>query len=171
MSDQGDVSISNSHQQEDSENTRAEYAAISNYFNTIVTFRFTTLGLFIAAVGFILGGEITREKALIVLVIDVALYVIELRNRTLYDNLSARAMQIERTYWGYMGKRAYEPFYSRMMKSRPKDDEEAGDPPPLDYPRWHNGRVVLEIAVSHSGGLDLLYGAIAILALVKLLSG
>src|SRR4030095_15276633 len=84
------------------ENLRAEYSALSAYFNTVVTFRFTTLGFYLAAVALICSGETpSRSKAFVLLVITVSLYLVELRNRTLYKNVSDRAMQIEREYWGY----------------------------------------------------------------------
>ena len=99
---QGDAANVGTKPDQDPENLRAEYSALSAYFNTVVTFRFTTLGFYLAAVALICGGEApSRSRAFVLLVITVSLYLVELRNRTLYKNLSDRAMQIEREGWGY----------------------------------------------------------------------
>ncbi len=151
----------------DPQDVRVEYSALSSYFSTVVQFRFTTLGFFIAAIGFILSGDITKSKALLLLFITLALYMIELRNRTLYNNLSDRAMQIERHCWGYKGSKAYDPFYSHMMKVRPTDDPDAPEPPELDYPTISNRSEIIPIRVSHGRGLDILYAAVAIFAILQ----
>ena len=49
------------------DDVRAEYSALSSYFNTVVSFRFTTLGLYLAAVGFIVSGTVSKEKAALLL--------------------------------------------------------------------------------------------------------
>lgn len=73
-------------------------------------------------------------------------------------------MQIERTYWGYRGSRAYEPFFScgnrHLPFMRPKDDPEAGSPPEFGYTRILFWRV--KFPITHTVALDLLYwGVIA----------
>jgi hypothetical protein len=147
---------------------RTEYSAIASYFNTVVQFRFTTLGFFIAAVGFILSGEITKSKAALLLVIAIAMYIIELRNRTLYNNLSDRAIDIERIHWGHSGPSAYRAFFSHMMKTPPANDPQAPPQPGLDYPTIWNRTETIRVPVSHGLGLDLLYSAVALFAIVQL---
>lgn len=88
------------------EDVRAEYTALSSYATTVVTFRFTLLGFYLAATGLIIGGVLSKEKAALLLGLSVALWFMELRNRSLLANLAERGMQIEREHWGYRGKRA-----------------------------------------------------------------
>lgn len=47
----------------DPADVRTEYAALSSYHNVVVTFRFTLLGFYLAASGFIVSGTPTRAKA------------------------------------------------------------------------------------------------------------
>ena len=154
---------------DDQENLRTEYQSLSQFFNTVVTFRFTVLGFFLAALALLLSTGLTPTKGIAILLIDTALWLVELRNRTLYDNLSARGMQIERENWGYSGARAYHPFFSHLYKSRPLEDPAAGPRPDLDYPRFFNGRVVIPIAVSHGCALDFLYLGVGLLTALYLL--
>jgi hypothetical protein len=44
--EQGDAANVGTKRDQDPENLRAEYSALSAYFNTVVTFRFTTLGFY-----------------------------------------------------------------------------------------------------------------------------
>ena len=150
------------------EDVRAEYTALSSYATTVVTFRFTLLGFYLAATGLIIGGVLSKEKAALLLGLSVALWFMELRNRSLLANLAERGMQIEREHWGYRGKRAYEPFFSHQNKARPKDDLEAGAPPPPDYPRvW---KWTVKIPISHTQAFDLTYLIVSLYAVVQLLS-
>lgn len=150
------------------EDVRAEYAALCSYHNAIVGFRFTLLGFFVATVGFMLGGDFTPDKAFLLLALTVAMYVIELRNRVLYFEMTKRAMQIEREHWGYKGQAAYEPLFCYMAKVKPDadTDAEAPEPPPYNHPQvW--GRKLPWLA-SHSKGLDILYCAVAVYALAHI---
>ncbi len=98
---------------------RAEYAALSGYFTNVVTFRFMTLGFFLAAVGLIVQeGKISREEASLLLLLAIGLWIVELRNRSLYRCIEDRGMQIERECWGYNNEIAYDPFYCCMTKRR-----------------------------------------------------
>jgi hypothetical protein len=170
MSDETQEDQNNNSPNADKSYLQTEYSALSSYFNTVVTFRFTTLGFFLAALALIVASEVTRGKAILLMVITIALWLIELRNRTLYDNLGERGMQIERTYWEYKGKHAYEPFFSHMFKKKPVDDKNAEEPPPLDHPKWLNGRIEIPFAPSHGLGLDLLYFAVVVYAYISFLT-
>ncbi len=147
------------------EDVRTEYTALSSYFNTVITFRFTTLSLYLAAIGFIVSGTLSKEKSALLIGMSVALWLLELRNRSLFNNLAERGSQIEREYWGYKGQKAYEPFYSHMMKVRPPKDRDpnAPDPPPLDYPTLWSWEV--RIAISHTKAFDFLYLVVILFAL------
>jgi hypothetical protein len=152
----------------DPEDVRAEYSALTSFFNTVITFRFTTLSLYLAAVGFIVSGALSKEKAALLLGMSVALWLLELRNRSLFYNLTERGIQIEREHWGYKGPKAYEPFYSHMMKIRParEKDPEAPEPPPLDYPIVWSWKV--KLAISHTKAFDLVYLFVILFALYSL---
>ncbi len=141
-------------QNPDQDNLRTEYTSISQFFNTVVTFRFTTLSLYLAAVGFIFSGSLSDEKYILLIGISVPLWLIELRNRSLYKELAGRGMQIEREYWGYKGPRAYESFYSRIMRIKPQDSEAPDPPPPANTVLWNRE---IRINVSHTKAFDLLY--------------
>lgn len=84
----------------DPENLRAEYAALIEFHNSIVTHRFTLLGFFLATVGLIAKSSTGPLEACLILVLTFALYTIERRNRVLYEVMSKRAMEIEQNYWG-----------------------------------------------------------------------
>ena len=144
--------------QTDADNLRAEYSALSGYFNTVVTFRFTTLGFYLAAVALICGGETpSKSKAFVLFVISVSLYLVELRNRTLYKNLSDRGIQIECECWGYNGGKSYEPFFSHMMRPEPSPTKNLSKDsmPPPDYPKVFG--IALPFEVTHSFALDILF--------------
>lgn len=148
------------------ENLRTEYSALTSYGNMVVSFRFTLVGFYLAAIGLIATGCPSKEKAILLVWLSIVLWFLELRNRGLLFNLSERGVQIERTYWGYRGPRAYEPFISHQNKVKPKDDPKAGDPPDPDPTRilfWQ-----LKIPVSHIVALDLLYLGIIVYAVVQL---
>ena len=150
----------------DPEDVRTEYAALSSYATTVVRFRFTLLGFYLAAVGLIVASSLSKEKAALLLGLTVVLWLLELRNRSLLNNLAQRGMQIEREYWGYRGRRAYDPFFSHQNKVKPTDDPEAGEPPLPDYPKVWNWQV--KITVSHTQALDLTYLLVALYAVVHL---
>ena len=157
---------------QDPENLRAEYSALSAYFNTVVTFRFTTLGFYLAAVALICGSQTpSRSKAFVLFVITVSLYLVELRNRTLYKNLSDRGMQIERESWGYKGAKSYEPFFSHMMRAAPSPTNDLNKDwmPPPDYPKVLHFRLPFE--VTHSIALNILFWSIGGYAIFLLLRG
>jgi len=92
---------------------RTEYSALSNYHNRVITFRFTTVAFFIAAVAFILRiDKLDFEHYLLLLLISLGIWIIELRNRAIFDNLLRRGRKIEE-YWGSIN-RGDLPFYSHM---------------------------------------------------------
>jgi hypothetical protein len=151
------------------ENIRTEYTALNSYGSLVVSFRFTLVGFFVAAVGLIAAVDFTKEKAALLLWLSIVLWLLELRNRSLLSNLSERSMQIERQYWGYRGLRAYDPFVSHQNKLKPDDDPDAGDPPGPDSTKILFWRVRLKI-ISHTIALDLLYLGVIGYTIYKLFS-
>jgi hypothetical protein len=80
-----------------SEGLRAEYTALAAFLGTANTFRFTVLGLFLAAAGLMLSDP-TDVKASLLLAVSLALWLAELRTRSLISHVLRRGSDIER-YW------------------------------------------------------------------------
>jgi len=146
---------------------RAEYAALSAYFGTVINFRFTTLGFFLAAVGLIVSADApSRAHALLLLLVALGAWIVEMRNRSIFRELADRGIEIEREVWGYQGKDAYKPFYSRMLKTEPSGSSPAVKPPisktKLFF--WEFGAKHL----SHTLGIDLIFLAVHAFAIWQL---
>ncbi|MFH1891863.1 MAG: hypothetical protein ABIK83_04185 [Candidatus Zixiibacteriota bacterium] len=155
--------------QHDPLDVRTEYTALTSFHTSVVTYRFTLLGFFIASVGIMAGGKISLDKAFLLLGVTVAMYIIELRNRVLYYELTQRAMQIERQNWGYKGDEAYKPFFCYLAKVKPSsaDDPEAKEPPQFNHPKVWDW--VVHLPASHTKGLDVLYAVIAIYSIAHII--
>jgi hypothetical protein len=62
--------------------------ALSAYFGTVTTFRFTTASFFLAAVALVLRIEdLERHHYLLLLMLSLGAWIVELRNRSLSRNL------------------------------------------------------------------------------------
>jgi hypothetical protein len=81
------------------ENVREEYKALISYHNTVVTYRFTLLGFFAAAIAFIAKQGLDLGQSILILVLTIALYIVERRNRFLYLQMGKRALEIEMNHW------------------------------------------------------------------------
>ena len=151
---------------------QTEYEAICANLNQLASFRFTLIGFYVAAMGLMSSASPGREKFILMLWISVCFWILELRNRGLHTNMSDRGMQIERNYWGYRGKRAYEPFISRWRKEKPANDPEADEPSELskDSVKLFVWKAKLPGFVSHSLGLDLLFSGAIVYSVVRLLT-
>ena len=146
---------------------RAEYAALSAYFGTVINFRFTTLGFFLAAVGLIVSADVpTRAHALLLLLVASGAWIIELRNRSIFRELADRGIEIERQVWGYQGADAYKPFYSRMLKTKPSDGTTEAKPPASKTKLlfWEFSAKHL----SHTLGIDLIFLGVVAFAIWQL---
>jgi hypothetical protein len=154
------------------DNVRTEYEAICANLNQLASFRFTLIGFYVAAMGFMSSASAGRDKFILMLWIIICFWILELRNRGLHTNMSDRGMQIERDHWGYRGKRAYEPFISHWRKEKPVDDPEADEPSELnkDSVKLFVWEARLPSLVSHSLGLDLLFSGAIIYSVVRLLA-
>ena len=62
-------------------------------------FRFTIPAFYLAAVGLLLREGMDIVKAVVLLIITLAVWTIELRNRQLIEILRARGEKIETGYW------------------------------------------------------------------------
>jgi len=78
---------------------------------------------------------------------------------------------MERDYWGYRGKKAYEPFISHWRKEKPANDSEADETSKLDrdFVKPFVWRAKLPSFASHSLGLDLLFLGVIVYSVVRLL--
>jgi hypothetical protein len=156
---------------------RTEYAALASNFNYILTFRFTLLGLFLAALGLLIGP--TRnppaELYMLVFLITCAVYIIELRTRTLYQSLRERGAQIEYVHWGQSKEATLNGFFGRQLTHladfHAKDGPDAVKIQPPRYPSilsWNfplSGKIL-----NHSFGLDLIYLGVLVYCLPAVLA-
>jgi hypothetical protein len=136
------------------ENLRAKYNTLQAYINSVVTFRFTTLGFYLAAVALILGLKPSFEKYLILVLITIPLYILELRNRFLKNDLGAQAEQIENK-WGYVLDN------KSLIKPKPTYI--------FFIPIPYNKDDYTKCGITHTFALDLLYGLIFFYALIHIL--
>lgn len=76
------------------------YNSLLAYINSVVTFRFTSLGFFLAIMALILSGTPSFGKYILLNLFTIALYIIELRNRFLKNELDVETKQIVKK-WHY----------------------------------------------------------------------
>jgi hypothetical protein len=170
MKEENESQLPKIHLPRNPDNLRAKYNALSAYINAVVTFRFTTLGFFLAAVALILGVKPSCEKYLILFLITLSLYIIELRNRFLKNELELPAMQIEQ-HWGYFenGKKNIQLkpttiFFIVINRKYiiPEDDK--------DKFNKHLGIIFQKPRfITHSIALDILYISILLYAFIKMI--
>lgn len=156
----------------DEKNIRTEYNAICANLNQLASFRFTLVGFYVAAMGLIAAANPGKDRFILMLWISLCFWILELRNRGLHTNMSDRGMQIEREYWGYTGKKAYEPFISHWRKEKPINDPEAIEPSELhkESVKLFFWKTKLPDFVTHSLGLDLLFLGVICYSVVRLLT-
>lgn len=135
----------------DDTHLQTEYTALVSYSNQVVSFRFGVLSFFLIAIGFSLGHRTPSTGCLLVL-LATGLWILELRNRALLATLAERGRTIEER-WGENG------LFSVQAHGRPR--------PPV--PILTGGRLVLPLPVSHTLGLDIIYGGVIVWALVLLI--
>jgi hypothetical protein len=100
------------------EDLRVEYVALSHYYSTLIGFRLTLLGFYLAAIALILSNTwpISFPRVVLALLLTISLYLFELRTRTLFHHLAKRGMEIEQHNWKYK-QRSVRPFFSRQFPS------------------------------------------------------
>ena len=164
---------------------RAEHRACVDYHTALVNSRFTVIGFYIAALGF-LGGSVFKEDiewsakatvSFIAVWITFCIWIIELRTRALFTNIVHRGIEIEREYWklGPMSG-----FFSRQHKlpadievNITQNSKHRMNDPDQPFLGWSKNPLSKKLSryVSHSMGLDLLFsGLLVFWILVTLLS-
>jgi len=142
------------------ENLRAEYAALSSYFNTLVGFRITLLGFFLASIALIISGpaRIPVVVSLLAILLTFSMYLFELRTRILYDHLAKRGIEIEQREWGFAEEDSL-PFFSRQLPRHLGPYGKSGNEGYYASPvKILFGLVTIRSRhISHSNALDLLY--------------
>lgn len=98
---------------------RTEYVALSQYFGTVIIFRFTTVSFFIAAVALVLG--LTKPEThhyLLLLALSLGIWIVELRNRALSDGVVLMlGAAIIVAFAIYSGDRAHSARYAGLRCS------------------------------------------------------
>ncbi len=150
------------------EDLRVEYSALSNYYSTLIGFRLTLLGFYLAAVALLLSNTwpFPFPTVVLALLLTSSLYLFELRTRTLFHHLAKRGIEIEQVNWNYK-QHDVRPFFSRQF--------------PL-YLKRHGiierdystrlkilGLIPVNVSVTHSLALDLMYIGLFIFLLISLL--
>ena len=77
-----------------------EYQAISGYFIKIIDFRFIVFGFYITAIGLLFSGAIESYKLVVIIILTVFIWLLEIRNRALANNLIERGIKIEENIYG-----------------------------------------------------------------------
>lgn len=75
-----------------------EYFVASEHYKQAVTYRFTSLGLMLAGVTFLLGKDTQPLSGLIGVLILVPIWIIELRNRVIILTIAKRMIEIEKSW-------------------------------------------------------------------------
>jgi hypothetical protein len=150
---------------------RTEYTALADYQRSVDTFRFTTLGFYLAAVGLVAGNADNRAGGALLFGITIALALLEVRNRSLLRTINIRGLQIERELWGRTGARAYEGFFSGRHRIPPDPflDPDAPQLPPPDESRMF-GRTITQY-VGYTTGFDLLFLVVGAYSLYVFIRG
>lgn len=133
-------------------NLRTEYTELSRYFVEVVKFRFTVLGLFTAGqVAAFISGH-SRLVFFVALVITAGFWIVEIRTRILYYQIGCRGRDIEKL-WGY-AEHPPEGYFISMFALAA---EQRGN---INF----FGRIFdlggnYRGLISHSFGIDIIYGA------------
>lgn len=150
------------------DNVREEYKALIAYHNSVVTYRFTLLGFFAAAVAFIAKQGMGIPQALLLLFLTIGLYIVERRNRVLYTQMSKRAMEIEEKHWGFNRKDNNDrtvPLFCRFRLDELSQQVRNGLPDELKKELESMGRwSIRRLTASHSVGLDIFYLSVMLYA-------
>lgn len=153
------------------ENARAEYAALSQYFISLISHRLTLLGFYLAAVGLMAAKwwPLPVPLAILGCVLTLALYIFELRTRILYHHLAKRGIEIEQRYFCRPNTGDEYPFFSRQFTQylgkkgeRFRDEYFATPLKVLGYipVKWR--------FISHSLALDILYLSVLLFFFISL---
>lgn len=154
-------------------NLRTEYSALSSYFSSIVGFRLTLLGFYLAAIGLIFSGDwpVPIPVSCLGIVITLSLYIFELRTRILFHHLAKRAIEIEQVDWKNKNKAELAkpeeknhnsalPLFSRLFpldleqyNLNSKISEVYSETPAMIFQKIP----IKGVFISHSVALDIIY--------------
>jgi hypothetical protein len=155
---------------DDSENLRTEYSALSQYHNSLVTFRLTLLGFFLAALGFIIGHDslIPWHICVLGLLLTFCMYIFELRTRILFESIARRGVEIEQKKWYFQSKPPQRSFYSLQYPDKEVTNyginlKIFGKIPIEKFP------ILNKVRISHSVALDFLYIGLMVFFFVALI--
>jgi hypothetical protein len=159
--------------QPDPDNVREEYKALIAYHNSVVTYRFTLLGFFAAAVAFIAKQGMEKPQALLLLSLTIALYIVERRNRVLYTQMSKRAVEIEKKHWQFNRSDNNDgtvPLFCRFWLNELSQEEKDKLPNELkkelkSMRRWS----IRRLTASHTVGLNIFYLSVMLYGVWSLL--
>ena len=157
------------------DNLRTEYSALANYYGTVITFRFTTVGFFLAAAALIINSHMTIGTAFLLFVFSIGAWIIELRNRAIFRALLDRAIEIEQE-WGFKDDYQFKPFFRRMIRISIWEEirQKTGKDPCEKFAPDKVKVFIWELCppyklITHSFGLDLIYGVVFLFSFVKVL--
>jgi len=149
---------------------KTEYSALAEYFGKVITFRFTTAAFFIVAVAFVVGRATPgpSEHALL-FAMSLGIWIVELRNRGIFETLLHRGWQIERLWANSWGGQL--PLFMHLT---PKSAHDSGVVfIPEQYRTFDRTRILVFgrfhfHPISHTLGLDILYLSVMVYALWSL---
>lgn len=166
--------MNGSEQQERLVGDQQEYAALSGFLAQANGFRFTVLGLFLAAAGFVLQQP-ARSSALLVLTLSVLLWGTELRTRAILDSLMGRGLRLEQTARGKRGTPIEEPAaalpFVHALGTMKDQKTWIGPPPREKGVGRERRRLPLPAVVSHTMMIDLIYLAVFLYSAAVLFFG
>jgi hypothetical protein len=141
-----------------------EYAALTGFLGQANGFRFTVLGLFLTAAGFMLQQP-GRWTALLVLVLSVLLWLSELRTRAILHSLMGRGRQLEATATDNRTRHSERPENALPFVQALASTE--GQRTWLGWPPGEKGlqdrrAFPLPTVVSHTTMIDLIYLAVGV---------
>jgi hypothetical protein len=156
---------------ENQENLRTEYSALSQYHNSLVTFRLTLLGLFLAALGFLIDDvwPIPLHICWLGLFLTFCMYIFELRTRVLFEAIGRRGAEIEQDEWKFHSKiELKRSFYSLQYPEKEIANYGVnlkifGKIPIEKVP------ILNKLRISHSIALDFLYIGLILFFLAALI--
>lgn len=153
---------------------RTEYAALAQYFGTVIGFRFTAAGLFLAGAAFLIPKvhEMGWPGYLLLFGIGVGMWIVELRNRSVIHLLLKQGRAIE-AEWGYPQSSERFGLFGAMRseeaarEARERNVEFSKIPVPALTPTrvlWFAPTMAFAKYLTHTVGLDLLYLGVIIFA-------
>jgi hypothetical protein len=159
------------------DDVRTEYTALVEFHNSVVAHRFTLVGFYLASIGLIAGQNIGFSEACLIFGLTAAMYIMELRNRTLYTQMGQRALHIEQHYWGLNRKPNMDtglPLFSMIRQNDLPDKikqtlTEQQKKQHAEKPKFWGHWKIPGLPANHSRGLDLLYLTVALYAVSKML--